>query len=96
MTTKEAKKYIESYVGDGSIVFIHQAIRTEVLKKAISALKKQIPMKPREYDLGWCCPNCGVAVMSYHSQSSFALRYEVKMKLDYCASCGQAIDWSEE
>lgn len=60
------------------------------------ALEKQIPKKPREDDLGWYCPNCGAAVRSYHLQSSFALNYEVKMKVDHCACCGQKIDWSEE
>lgn len=52
-----------------------------VLKMAIDALKKQIPMKPimcDDEDL--TCPTCGA---------------DVDWKY-YCEKCGQKIDWSEE
>lgn len=62
---------------------------------AIEALEKQIPKKPDiegdgydpdgnlVYDT-WICPACGV---------SYEIDYD---EYDYCPSCGQAIDWSDE
>lgn len=64
------------------------------LKMAISALKKQEPMKPYlegdgysdgelVYDT-WICQNCGE-------------HYEVDYDdYEYCPKCGQHIDWSQE
>ncbi len=60
-----------------------------------NALEKQIPKKPDisgdSYDKGgnliydtYDCPNC---------HTSYEIEYE---KYDYCPSCGQALDWSEE
>ncbi len=66
------------------------------LQKCIDeALEKQIPKKPDIYGDGYDdngnliydtydCPNC---------EKSYEMDYE---KYDYCPSCGQAIDWSEE
>lgn len=65
---------------------------------AISALEKQIAKKPKkmEYkplvDFGWeyACPSCGCAVgKNQHDDGEFT------DKDDFCASCGQKLDWSE-
>lgn len=53
---------------------------------AIKALEKQIPKKPStEFnyeDDDYFCPDCGFGVTEEHN--------------DFCGSCGQHIDWSEE
>ena len=65
----------------------------EACRMGMEALKKQIPTAPilsgdgyadgvLVYDT-WECPNCG---------KQYEAEYE---KHDYCPSCGQAIDWSE-
>ncbi len=67
----------------------------ETLKKENEKLvDKATPRKP-EYEADgywngelvydtWCCPNCKT-------------RYEVDYdEFEYCPSCGQALDWSEE
>lgn len=64
-------------------------------KYLIDVIEKQIPKKPNIYGDGYDnngniiydmydCPNC---------DKSYEIDYE---KYDYCPSCGQAIDWSEE
>ncbi len=72
-----------------------------VIGAAISALEKQIPKKPakgepfswidsvkvgrrwkevRKISYGHACPNCGEST---------------SIAMNFCRSCGQAIDWSE-
>lgn len=89
MKPEEAKKYLKNFVGDGSMEFVIGPIRTEVLKKAIDALEKQIPKKPLKiHDVGengrpyhaYACCNCG---------DVFDVSY------DFCPNCGQAIDWED-
>lgn len=62
---------------------------TIALNKAAELLEKQVPKKPfpktdieteRGYWI-WKCPNCG---------DEWLFRY------NYCSSCGQRLDWSEE
>ena len=52
---------------------------------AISALQKQIPMKPYKLDSVPCnrCPTCYDAVRVYSHGT----------KLHYCPWCGQALNW---
>ena len=53
--------------------------------KAIEALKKQIPKKPIPIitdDNEFVCVICPTC-------------QEIKVDCNYCANCGQAIDWSE-
>ena len=38
MTNEESKKYLECAIGDGSMEFVMQPIKTEVLKNAVCAL----------------------------------------------------------
>ena len=62
---------------------------TIALNEAAELLEKQVPKKPfpktdieteRGYWI-WKCPNCG---------DEWFFRY------NYCSSCGQRLDWSEE
>lgn len=65
----------------------------EIIKLAIKAFEKQVPMLPSIYGDGyadgvpvldtWECPNC---------EKAYEVDYD---KYDYCPCCGQAIDWSE-
>ena len=54
---------------------------TEIITIAISALEKQIPKKPIEYDgvPHFLCPNCNKDVFAY----------------DHHCECGQALKWEE-
>ena len=57
--------------------------------KAIEALEKQIPKKPREAvqsGFFWC-PVCSKAIKMRIEGS--------KINISYCPFCGQALDWSE-
>lgn len=62
---------------------------TIALDEAAELLEKQVPKKPFlktdiETEVGywiWKCPNCG---------DEWLFRY------NYCSSCGQRLDWSEE
>lgn len=69
---------------------ITKPITEEVISMAVSALEKQIPMKPFEtYDDDTCiykhfeCPNCEDR-LSRHSTNM------------YCMRCGQLIDWRKK
>lgn len=66
--------------------------KTDIYDMAIEALEKQIPKKPTPVILGeifkdafYTCPCCGDDwnVNEYGSA------------MEYCWTCGQAIDWSE-
>lgn len=62
----------------------------EAFDKAITALEKQIPMKPMTPEIGFSllhpiiipCGNCGMA-----------LEVELEGMKKYCPWCGQAINW---
>lgn len=60
---------------------------TLAFEETIKLLEKQKPKKPKTYlETGygywtWKCPNCG---------DEWLFRY------NYCSSCGQRLDWSEE
>lgn len=68
----------------------------EACRMAISALEKQIPIKPDRmtYDLlvkdGWdyACPVCGCAV----GENRYV---KESQEDDFCSQCGQALDWSD-
>ncbi len=92
MTAKEAIIEIKHDVYRNTDNF-EIRISKECYKTIIAALEKQIPKKPDIsgdscdkdgnliYDT-YDCPNC---------HTSYEMEYE---KYDYCPSCGQALDWS--
>ena len=61
----------------------------EALWKAVEAINKQIPKKPKG-DYHSCphyrCPNCNSSVKMYETDNTYP----------HCAFCGQKLDWSEE
>ncbi len=68
---------------------------TKDIETAISAMKKQIPMKPvmKRYfedieEQYLCCPTCGEILMD------IILGYNKEFYL-HCLNCGQKFDWSE-
>ena len=70
----------------------------EALKIAVSALKKQSPMrvKKMEYkpliDIGWkyACPECGCAVVENEYDTA-----DITQEDDFCPTCGQKLDWGK-
>lgn len=56
---------------------------------AILAIEKQIAKKPyyrkEEDSEGYACPVCDIGVTVDHG----------RIKLSYCSSCGQRLDWSD-
>lgn len=62
--------------------------KTDMYDMITEALEKQTPKKPIYTNEGSVtrCPNCE------------AIHFKVlpSLEFDYCARCGQAIDWSEE
>lgn len=66
----------------------------QVMDKTIKAVRKTIPQKVK-YDLfGAECPNCGGRV-TLPSTYTFNGKM-ICIRCDYCDSCGQALDWSDE
>lgn len=62
---------------------------------AISALEKQIPKKPVEYeDKYYGCTVCGNVLMIKWVKYP-TVQTSKKCGLPYCMNCGQAIDWSD-
>lgn len=55
-------------------------------KKAIDALKKEIPQKP----IGNRCPKCGGDSISVWMDGGFR-----ETQFDFCPVCGQALDWGD-
>ena len=76
MTLEEAIKIL-----DVNVICSPKAFKfRNAVDVATVALKKQIPMKPK--DEGWLyCPVCGKDVCVD--------------KPEYCSDCGQKLDWSD-
>ncbi len=54
---------------------------------SIEALKKRIPMKPKDVSSQKRCPVCGRRLPIKENSNSMAW---------FCGRCGQAIDWSDQ
>lgn len=67
-----------------------------VLGKAIEALEKQIPKKPKEYeDKFYACPVCGNVVN--HKWVKYPTKLMPKSAgLPYCLNCGQRLNWRDD
>lgn len=101
MTYEESKKYLECVIGDGSMEFVMQPMKTEVLKNAVCALEKRIPKKvghrtlrPTEWGSPWYCPECEADLVKVEFMSFDG--GEPKNKVSYCWHCGQSIDWGKD
>lgn len=88
MTPQEAIKFLNETRAGCAFTSDRQLI--DVCNMAISALEKQIPKKPLEYDRQeirylrtYDCPTCREGFTG----TGFA---------DYCYHCGQALDWGDE
>lgn len=66
----------------------------KIIDKAIEVVNKVIPQKVKRDPFGAECPNCGGRVVL---PSTYTLGGKmIGIRCDYCYSCGQALDWSEE
>ena len=86
MTLDEAVVFLKGYLD--SETYTNRC--NEAHQIAVESVEKQIPKKPyyrKEEDAkGFACPECDMGVTVDHG----------RIKEDYCSSCGQKIDWSEE
>ena len=92
MTNEEAIKQIECAIITGNI----NDVQCGALKKAIEALKKQIPSKVNYIGDGYAdgelvydeaeCPSCGYIFDDCESD------WERK----FCLECGQALEWDSD
>lgn len=93
MTREEAIKNLMALRGSYREDFNGETI--VALDMAISALRQQIPVKPKEYeDKYYSCPVCGNLLMYKW------MVYPEKLMprsdgLPCCLNCLQAIDWSD-
>jgi len=83
---KEIKQAIEYFYTKMEKGLIEDDKQQEVYEKAIDALNKQIPIKPRRFlrKIGLCKSYeclCGNCVFEYEQ---------------YCSYCGQRLDWNKE
>ena len=102
MTNQEAIKRIEEHIAIHKYRESHAIHIVEALEMAISALEKQIPVKPiridknKEVDGNWkkVCPLCGRMLIERitTAEESYPRHYNYT---GHCW-CGQAIDWEEE
>lgn len=84
LTNEDAKEWDE-----------YQLIGT--VEECREARERQIPKKPNKmeykplFDFGWwyACPSCDCAVGANEYDGEFT------QQDDYCATCGQKLDWSE-
>lgn len=61
-----------------------QEIFIDGYKAGLQERRKEIPQKPEEDVYGDKCPVCGKYVWGFVS------------KMNYCANCGQKIDWGDD
>lgn len=66
----------------------------DALNKAMCAVEKTIPQKVKRNPFGIECPNCGSSIVLPTTYTFDGKK--ICVRCDYCSSCGQALDWSEE
>lgn len=77
MTNAEAIATLQANYPDACYEQLREAV-----DKAIDALKKQIPQKPKmPLDAYWVCPVC---------------RSKIEHPFEHCRRCGQKISWEED
>lgn len=88
MTDLEANMILQEVRDIDDSMYAYNQKYNEALNIALSALRKQIPMKPKTRSSrkeGWTfyiCPYCGYV-------------YGEGVLGRYCENCGQRIDWSK-
>lgn len=89
MTYEEAIKHI----GLNANKFWTTVEDLAALQKAIEALDKQIPKKPKRVDHWTLCPTC---------YDKYGFSYDILVGMRglktgecHCLNCGQSIDWSD-
>ena len=87
MTYKEALHEISTMVYRNTDDF-SMRISKDCYKSIVSAIEKQIPMKPIGKHTNYKCPVCDRRVRSGKGSSSFGVDH-------FCQRCGQALDWSD-
>ena len=88
MTERDAYMILQEVKELDDSMYAYSKDYNEALEMALSALKKQIPMKPKKKILaeGWTfyiCPTCKCV----YGEGNLSR---------YCGYCGQKIDWSKE
>lgn len=89
MTIEEAIKIL-----DVNVICSPKAFKfREAVDVATVALKKQIPVKPKEYEDKYYACNCGnILLMKWkHYPTKLTPKSE---GLPYCLACGQKLDWN--
>lgn len=94
MTNREAIETIKIAIAE--VEWNYPMEYTVAFEIAIEALKKQIPMKPKEYeDKFYACPVCGNVV--HHKWVKYPTKLMPKsVGLPYCLDCGQRLNWRDE
>lgn len=93
---KEVKEILKTYLRKSNYEGKGESDVAEAeidFNRAIEALEKQIPKKPKEYeDKYYACPVCGNVVL--HKWEKYPEKLTDKNDgLPYCLGCGQALDW---
>ena len=87
MTEQEAIRRIKNHNEVHNRKEKHFAIHiTEALNMAVKALEKQIPKKLLYVGIEQCCPVCKDGICLIGDDGCYG---------NYCANCGQALDWSD-
>ena len=82
MTNQEAIRLIRNHPTMCEFPDAYGKPYYDAVDMAISALKKQIPQKPKmPLDAYWVCPTCGS---------------KVEHPFEHCRRCGQKICWEED
>ncbi len=91
MTPQEAIETIKIAIAE--VEWDYPMDYTVAFEEAITALEKQIPKKPKEYeDKYYACPNCGNVTMMKWERYPDRLM-DKSNGLPYCLGCGQRLDW---
>ena len=91
MTPQEAIETIKIAIAE--VEWDYPMDYTIAFEEAITALEKQIPKKPKEYeDKYYACPNCGNVTMMKWERYPDRLM-DKSNGLPYCLGCGQRLDW---